>query len=192
MQVAYGWTVTEQADPYVESMEEAIRIGTSVLQPGRWLVEAIPLRAYPVLDAVFLFSHPYQSVSSPLGFQVQNFNGLHTRFAKDWTRLIWRRTCGQSNKSYVWSAGSEEHTDLFWYNQSSGQHVESFTSQHLNPEDGHIVSREEEDIIKACSGSMYLGAADTVSVTVYRVASIREALIVFLRLCRRCAHSYST
>lgn len=50
--------------------------------------------------------------------------------------------------------------------QESGNYVESFTSQHLRPDDGHEMDAEEEDIIKWCSAALYVGGADTVSIVV--------------------------
>ncbi|KZT21317.1 cytochrome P450 [Neolentinus lepideus HHB14362 ss-1] len=43
----------------------------------------------------------------------------------------------------------------------SGNYIESFTSQHLLPEDKHTPDSEEEDIIRWCSAAMYAGGADT-------------------------------
>ncbi|TFK48195.1 cytochrome P450 [Heliocybe sulcata] len=43
----------------------------------------------------------------------------------------------------------------------SGTYIESFTSQHLQPEDGRTVDSQEEDIIKWCSAALYAGGADT-------------------------------
>ena len=46
--------------------------------------------------------------------------------------------------------------------QESGDFVHSFSSQHLRPDDGHVVDGEEEDIIKWAGGALYFGGADTV------------------------------
>jgi hypothetical protein len=46
--------------------------------------------------------------------------------------------------------------------QESGDFVHSFSSQHLRPDDGHVVDSEEEDIIKWAGGALYFGGADTV------------------------------
>ena len=46
--------------------------------------------------------------------------------------------------------------------QESGDFLQSFSSQHLRPEDGHAIDAEEEDIIKWASGALYFGGADTV------------------------------
>jgi len=43
----------------------------------------------------------------------------------------------------------------------SGNFVHSFTSQSLQPDDGHVVGSEEEDIIKWAGGTPYFGGADT-------------------------------
>ncbi|KAF9266125.1 cytochrome P450 [Marasmius fiardii PR-910] len=43
----------------------------------------------------------------------------------------------------------------------SGDFEESFTSRLLLPEDGHIVTAEEEDIVKFCDAGIYAGGADT-------------------------------
>ncbi|KAK2460279.1 hypothetical protein APHAL10511_007668 [Amanita phalloides] len=43
----------------------------------------------------------------------------------------------------------------------SGNFIESFSSQHLRPDDGRAIDTEEEDIIKWASGALYFGGADT-------------------------------
>ena len=46
--------------------------------------------------------------------------------------------------------------------QESGNFIPSFSSEHLVPENGHMVDAEEEDIIKWAGGALYFGGADTV------------------------------
>jgi len=65
----------------------------------------------------------------------------------------------------MWSQLGFRHL-VTQYRQESGNYVESFTSQHLRPEDGHEIDAEEEDIIKWCSAALYVGGADTVSIVV--------------------------
>ena len=47
--------------------------------------------------------------------------------------------------------------------QASGSYIDSFTSRMLQPDDGNTPNAEEQDIIKWCSGALYAGGADTVS-----------------------------
>ncbi|KAF9000230.1 cytochrome P450 [Cyathus striatus] len=44
---------------------------------------------------------------------------------------------------------------------ATGNYVESFTSKHLQPESGELPNEDEQDIIKYCSGALYVGGADT-------------------------------
>lgn len=45
--------------------------------------------------------------------------------------------------------------------QATGNHVESFTSKHLQ-DDVSLPAEEKDDIIKYCSAALYIGGADTV------------------------------
>jgi len=65
--------------------------------------------------------------------------------------------------------------------QESGNYIESFTSQHLRPEDGHEIDAEEDDIIKWCSAALYAGGADTVSIVVALVPQYLFRFRLFLR-----------
>ncbi|KAF5375318.1 hypothetical protein D9757_009670 [Collybiopsis confluens] len=48
MKVAYGYTISDYNDHFVEIAEEAMRIGSLVAAPGKWLVDSIPaLRFLP-------------------------------------------------------------------------------------------------------------------------------------------------
>ncbi len=51
--------------------------------------------------------------------------------------------------------------------QESGNFMESFTSKHLRPDNGHVIDAEEEDTVKWASGAMSVGGADTVSTLRY-------------------------
>ncbi|KAK1218843.1 hypothetical protein PQX77_018459 [Marasmius sp. AFHP31] len=44
MKVAYGYTISDYNDHFVEIAEEAMRIGSLVAAPGKWLVDSIPIR----------------------------------------------------------------------------------------------------------------------------------------------------
>lgn len=44
MKVAYGYDVTGEDDPYVRLVREAIALGNEAFKPGRWLVDAFPIR----------------------------------------------------------------------------------------------------------------------------------------------------
>ncbi len=48
MKVAYGYDVVEN-DPFIAVAEEAAKISGWALQPGRWLVDYFPLRAYTIV-----------------------------------------------------------------------------------------------------------------------------------------------
>ncbi|KAK0235434.1 cytochrome P450 [Armillaria nabsnona] len=56
-----------------------------------------------------------------------------------------------------------EQAPLKWTKErvASGTAGESFTSQLLQPQDGHCVDKEEERIISWCSSALYAGGADT-------------------------------
>jgi hypothetical protein len=43
LKITYGWTVTSNDDQLVNYMKEGLRIVTEIVQPGRWLVEILPL-----------------------------------------------------------------------------------------------------------------------------------------------------
>ncbi|KIM82350.1 hypothetical protein PILCRDRAFT_8150 [Piloderma croceum F 1598] len=43
LKITYGWTVISNDDPLVLFMEEGLHIGAEITQPGRWLVEILPL-----------------------------------------------------------------------------------------------------------------------------------------------------
>ncbi|KAL0565217.1 hypothetical protein V5O48_016811 [Marasmius crinis-equi] len=43
MKVAYGYTISDYNDHFVEIAEEAMRIGSLVAAPGKWLVDSIPI-----------------------------------------------------------------------------------------------------------------------------------------------------
>ncbi|KAH7883383.1 cytochrome P450 [Phlebopus sp. FC_14] len=65
---------------------------------------------------------------------------------------VWRQQMSElDRKPFAWTKACLE----------SGNHVPSFTSQHLCPEDKHTLNSEEEDIIKWCSAALYAGGADT-------------------------------
>ena len=44
MELAYGWTVKGTPDRFVTMMEKAIAMSSELTQPGRWLVDVMPLR----------------------------------------------------------------------------------------------------------------------------------------------------
>lgn len=62
-------------------------------------------------------------------------------------------------------SGSLDLVKLIFWIQANGSYIPSFTSLHLQPEDGHIPDSEEEDTVKWCSAALYAGGADTVSCT---------------------------
>lgn len=67
-------------------------------------------------------------------------------------------------RCWSWSNGFYSRQMLISQSvKASGEYIDSFTSQHLQPEDGHVVSVEEGEIIKYCSVALYAGGADTVS-----------------------------
>ncbi|PBL01644.1 cytochrome P450 [Armillaria gallica] len=126
LDVAYGWPVTSDDDYFVSLMEEAFALHRQVVQPGRWLVEVIPL----------------------LRFVPSWMPGAHfKRFAfsvRDRMKAI-------DQEPHKWA---KEH-------MASGTVKESFTSQLLQPQDGHYVDEEEERTISWCSSALYAGGADT-------------------------------
>lgn len=64
--------------------------------------------------------------------------------------------------------------------QASGKYTESFTSQYMNPEDGHAVQGDEEDIVKWCAAALYVGGADTVRPTAATASPMSHNSIVLL------------
>ena len=86
-------------------------------------------------------------------------------------RLFSKAACGISTTCRIVgprtrsSVGVYRHgfcTNRVFCIQESGDFVHSFSSQHLRPDDGHVVDTEEEDIIKWAGGALYFGGADTV------------------------------
>lgn len=53
--------------------------------------------------------------------------------------------------------------------QKRGEYLDSFTSQHLVPADGHTVDEKEEDIIRWCGAGLYAGGADTVGASKFKL-----------------------
>jgi hypothetical protein len=43
LNLAYGWKVTQNDDYFIRVLEEGIVLNANLMEPGRWLVEAIPL-----------------------------------------------------------------------------------------------------------------------------------------------------
>lgn len=43
MNVAYGYTVTENHDPFIRVAEQAAKISGWALAPGRWIVDYYPI-----------------------------------------------------------------------------------------------------------------------------------------------------
>jgi hypothetical protein len=41
LKIAYRWTVISNDDPLVLFIEEGLRLGSEITQPGRWLVEIL-------------------------------------------------------------------------------------------------------------------------------------------------------
>ncbi|KAK0231460.1 cytochrome P450 [Armillaria fumosa] len=56
-----------------------------------------------------------------------------------------------------------DQAPLQWTKQqmANGNAKESFTSQHLQPQDGHYVDKNEERMIGWCASALYAGGADT-------------------------------
>ncbi|PFH47843.1 hypothetical protein AMATHDRAFT_151131 [Amanita thiersii Skay4041] len=100
----------------------------------------------------------HNDINKPGGWLVEYFPLL--RFLPSWVpgnafkrkAAYYRdRMWDIDNAPHLWAKGQIE----------SGNYIDSFTSQHLHPEDGHMVDAEEEDIIKWAGGALYFGGADT-------------------------------
>ncbi|KAL0567928.1 hypothetical protein V5O48_014070 [Marasmius crinis-equi] len=46
MKVAYGYTISDYKDHFVELSEEIVKVGSLAQAPGKWLVDAIPILRY--------------------------------------------------------------------------------------------------------------------------------------------------
>lgn len=44
LKLAYGWTVTQNNDPFVRIVEDAFVLDSYINKPGRWMVDFFPLR----------------------------------------------------------------------------------------------------------------------------------------------------
>jgi len=52
MKVAYGWTVKDIDDYFVELMEQSFVLSAEIMKPGRWLVDVFPIcEPYPLTCA---------------------------------------------------------------------------------------------------------------------------------------------
>ncbi|OAX32518.1 cytochrome P450 [Rhizopogon vinicolor AM-OR11-026] len=126
LKVAYGWTVNDIDDYFVDLMEQSFALSVEIMKPGRWLVDVFPI----------------------LRFIPSWFPGAG--FKRD--AVVWREQMSElDRKPHAWAKEQIE----------SGNYIDSFSSQHLRPEDGHEIDAEEEDIIKWCSAALYTGGADT-------------------------------
>ncbi|KAK0235423.1 cytochrome P450 [Armillaria nabsnona] len=75
-----------------------------------------------------------------------------------------------------------EQAPLKWTKERvvSGTAGESFTSQLLQPQDGHCVDKEEERIISWCSSALYAGGADTICFLGNMMVSIMLSFIALM------------
>lgn len=153
LKITYGWTVSDNNDLLVNTMEEAARITAGLYHPGKWLVEFIPwLRFLPSWAPGAGFKRKASQIKERMkGIDQTGFN---------WTKEQIVRIPLHSRLPLSLNPFS------FW--QQSGNYIESFTSNGLQPEDGEPLSAEAEDILKWCSAGLYAGGADTVSLKATR------------------------
>lgn len=177
MKAAYGWTVTDVKDRFVNAMIEGLRIGYEATRPGRWLVDTFPICECSLCrdtDHMVMSWHAVRFV--PSWFPGAGFK----RQAIIWqTRLRelesapheWAKQQIVSMLSFFMTISygfcCSLSPQLLMCRKASGNYVESFTSQNLQPEDNHSVNAEEESIIKYCSLALYTGGTDTVSLLSY-------------------------
>lgn len=50
LMIAYGYSIDEQDDPLVDSVEAAVKGFSESLEPGAYLVDLIPAREFPLLS----------------------------------------------------------------------------------------------------------------------------------------------
>ncbi|KIL57118.1 hypothetical protein M378DRAFT_16464 [Amanita muscaria Koide BX008] len=100
----------------------------------------------------------HNSINKPSGWLVEFFPIL--RFLPPWfPGNVYKRRAAVY-KERMWHIDNVPHR---WAKEqiASGTYTESFSSQHLRPEDGRDVDVEEEDVIKWAGGALYFGGADT-------------------------------
>ncbi|KAF8335162.1 cytochrome P450 [Amanita rubescens] len=97
-------------------------------------------------------------IKKPSGWLVEFFPLL--RFLPSWFPGNGYKRRAAHFKDRIWQFDNVPHR---WAKEQieSGKFTESFSSQHLRPEDGHMVDGEEEDIVKWASSALYFGGADT-------------------------------
>ncbi|KAH9943928.1 cytochrome P450 [Amylocystis lapponica] len=136
LKVAYGWTVSNDDDYFVNLMQNNFKLNSSFQRPGRFLVDRLPICAYTV----------------------QN-NDCAIR-----SQLVPVRNVPRDIAEYRESMREIDHIPFSWTKEQveSGNYVESFISRLLRPDDGTVPSAEEEAIIMACGSALYAGGADTV------------------------------
>ncbi|KAF8626110.1 hypothetical protein AX17_006606 [Amanita inopinata Kibby_2008] len=100
----------------------------------------------------------HNSMNKPSGWLVEFFPIL--RFLPSWFPGNNFKRKAALFKGRMWAIDNVPHR---WAKDriESGNYIESFTSQHLQPEDRHAVDEEEEDVIKWAAGALYFGGADT-------------------------------
>jgi hypothetical protein len=147
LKITYGWTVISNDDPLVLFMEEALRIGAESVQPGRWLVEILPLLRFV---PAWMPGAGFKRQATWMRERMRNIE----QFPFNWTKE-------QIVRYYYYIIFMSFRVLISF--QKSGDYIESFTSMGLQAEGGKQLSPEEEDILKWCSAALYAGGSDTVS-----------------------------
>ncbi|KAF8630710.1 hypothetical protein AX15_002762 [Amanita polypyramis BW_CC] len=100
----------------------------------------------------------HNAINKPSGWLVEFFPLL--RFLPSWFPGNNYKRKAAFFRDRMWQIDNKPH---HWAKEQieSGNFIESFSSQHLQPEDGRAIDSEEEDTIKWASGALYFGGADT-------------------------------
>ncbi|KAF8335172.1 cytochrome P450 [Amanita rubescens] len=100
----------------------------------------------------------HNAINKPSGWLVEFFPIL--RFLPSWFAGNTYKRRAAYFKDRMWDIDNVPHR---WAKEKieSGNFIQSFSSQHLLPEDGPAIDAEEEDIIKWAGGALYFGGADT-------------------------------
>ena len=99
MKVAYGYTISDYNDRFVEIAEEAMRIGSLAAAPGKWLVDSIPISELKDNKLTPTTSAPFDLLSIIVRFLPDWFPGAgFKRQAKAWSQHMYL----QSLEPHIW------------------------------------------------------------------------------------------
>lgn len=153
LRIAYGWQVTGADDALLAVMDETVAIGAQLSQPGRWLVNFVPwLRFIPA----WVPGAGFKRFAAHCGERLSRIDRVPFAWAKE-------QIVGCIFVCIVcvfWGADAVRNV---W--QETGDYVESFVSMGLKNEEGETLDAEGEDVLKWSAAALFVGGADTVSLT---------------------------